>query len=83
MSPADPEERRRQIRYLLVAILCILIGVFLAQVLSRNPGFVQALSAFFGADLSTPGQARLALAAIFTAVLLLIGYLFLPEKRRK
>ncbi|HEY9173341.1 MAG TPA: hypothetical protein VI136_13735 [Verrucomicrobiae bacterium] len=83
MSPADPDERRRQIRYLLLAILCVLIGVFLAQVLSRSPAFVHALSTFFGADLSAPGQALLALAAILTALLLLIGYLFLPDKGRR
>lgn len=83
MSQVDPEERRRQIRYLLLAILCVLIGVFLAQVLSRNPASVRALSRFFGADLSDPGQLLFALGAIFTALLLLLGYFFLPDQRRR
>ncbi len=83
MSQVDPEERRRQIRYLLLAILCVLIGVFLAQVLSRNPALVEALSRFFGTDLSAPGQLAIALGAVLTALLLLLGYFFLPDKRRR
>lgn len=85
MSQVDPEERRRQIRYFLLAVVCVLVGLLVVEILGHSKAFGRWLSDTAAANQGENGQMAAAwgIGLIVTGMLLALGYLFIPDHKRR
>lgn len=72
-------------RYFLLAVVCMLVGLLVVETLAHSKAFARWLSQMSGADRGENGQLAGAwgIGLVVTGVLLALGYLFLPDQKRR